>query len=193
MALPMRPNSSRGGSVSRNRRVKGDCTFRCTGCLPTHLGWIRSKSGGVGCSANICSLITFPARMPSKPLSERISPITIKRPSRSTGPTPSRSLNRKSVRIYDSVYLEYNLVRGLHPDNVLVCPEAVQHLVVIIYPLRSCEYGFLIVIRCMGIFDQRHIITHSSRPANSGVYTVFRLSSHNHQMLDPACRQFSLQ
>src|SRR6266487_5951724 len=105
MAPPMRPNNSRGGSVSRNRRVKGGCTFRCTGCLPTHPGWIRSKSGSVCCSANICSLITFPARMPSKPLSESISPITIKRPGRSTGPTPSRSLNRKSVRIYDSVYL----------------------------------------------------------------------------------------
>src|SRR6266436_4350252 len=112
MALPMRPNNSRGGSVSRNRRVKGDCTFRCSGCLPTHLGWISSKSGGVGCSANICSLITFPARMPSKPLSERISPITIKRPSRSTGPTPSRSLNRKSVRIYDSVYLVYEFSKN---------------------------------------------------------------------------------
>src|SRR6266516_1085641 len=105
MAPPMRPNNSRGGSVSRNRRVKGGCTFRCTGCLPTHPGWIRSKSGSVCCSANICSLITFPSRMHSKPLSESISPITIKRPSRSTGPTPLRSLNRKSVRIYDSVYL----------------------------------------------------------------------------------------
>src|SRR5216683_3451320 len=105
MAPPMRPNNSRGGSVSRSRRVQGGCTFRCTGCLPTRLGWIRSKSGSVCCSANICSLITFPARMPSKPLSASISPITIKRPSRSTGPTPSRSSNRKSVRIYESMYL----------------------------------------------------------------------------------------
>src|SRR5213083_1853316 len=124
MAPPMRPNNSRGGSVSRNRRVKGGCTFRCTGCLPTHPGWIRSKSGSVCCSANICSLITFPARMPSKPLSESISPITIKRPSRSTGPTPLRSLNRKSVRIYDSVYLDMVLgmqcyLYGAHEEDVL--------------------------------------------------------------------------
>src|SRR5258708_40170411 len=105
MAPPMRPNNSRGGSVSRNRRGKGGCIFRCLGCLPTGPVWIRSKSGSVCCSANICSLITLSRQTPSNPLSASISPITIKRPSRSTGPTPSRSLNRKSVRIYDSVYL----------------------------------------------------------------------------------------
>src|SRR5258708_16961613 len=110
MAPPMRRTNSRVGPVSRNRRVKGVCTFRCTGCIPRRPGWIRSKSGSVCCSANIFSLITLSRQMPSKPLSASISPITIKRPSRSTGPTPSRSLNRKSVRIYDSVYLAQTLL-----------------------------------------------------------------------------------
>ncbi len=68
-------------------------------------------------AANSCSLITFPARMPSKPLSASISPITIERPSRSTGPIPSRSLNRKSVRIYDSVYLVPPIERPLQSNN----------------------------------------------------------------------------
>src|SRR5579864_7430265 len=36
-------NSWKAGCVSRNRPVKGNCTSRCTGCLPTPLGSIRSR------------------------------------------------------------------------------------------------------------------------------------------------------
>ena len=41
------PKQLDDGSVSRNRRVKSTCAFRCTGCLPMLLGWIRSKFSSV--------------------------------------------------------------------------------------------------------------------------------------------------
>jgi hypothetical protein len=41
------PKQLDDGSVSRNRCVKSTCAFRCTGCLPMLLGWIRSKFGSV--------------------------------------------------------------------------------------------------------------------------------------------------
>src|SRR5712691_10675473 len=100
-----RPNSSKAGCVSRNKPVKDGCASRCTGCLPTRPGSIRSKFGSVCSNANVCSPITLSRRLLWKPLSPSTSPITTKRPSRSTGPTRSRSLNRKSERIYDSLYL----------------------------------------------------------------------------------------
>src|SRR2546427_4586967 len=36
-------NNWKAGCVSKNTPVKGDCTSRFTGCLPTHPGWIRSR------------------------------------------------------------------------------------------------------------------------------------------------------
>src|SRR5947209_3807303 len=47
MAPPMRPNSSKTGSASKNTPVKSGCTFRCSGYLLTPPGWIKSKSGSV--------------------------------------------------------------------------------------------------------------------------------------------------
>src|SRR6266581_1654401 len=106
MARRMRLSSSKAGSVSKNTPLKGDSTFRCSGCRPMPPGGIRSKSGSVCCSANTCSPIILSTRRPLKPLSANISLIPTKRLNRSTGLTQSRDLNGNSEHIYDSLYLE---------------------------------------------------------------------------------------
>jgi hypothetical protein len=44
----------------------------------------------------------------------------------------------------------------------------------------------------MGILDQCHIISHSRRLSNSGIYTIFRLTSHHNKMFDATLFQFFL-
>ena len=67
--------------------------FRCIGYRPMLPGSIRSKSGSVCYNANVYSPITSSQQALWKPRSVSTSAITIKRPSRSTGLTPSSSLN----------------------------------------------------------------------------------------------------
>src|SRR5690349_17598476 len=83
------------------------CTCRCCGCPPMPLGSINSRSGSVGCNANICSPITSSAPRTSNALSTTTSPIITTQPNPSTGPRPSTSLHTNSEHTYDRLYLAF--------------------------------------------------------------------------------------